>query len=410
MTTVPSARSIRLPLAPTGSRGTGAPASGQGAGAPASRFAASFDPSRILVGTPTFAYHGIALPDLSAAQQWRPGVHGINGEDANVRISATYNQLDQAMTAYLGQPELPNWMTFGKYASRQAGEQIQRLEETLKVIDRLDVGALAASMPDFLRNVATLGDQGWSLMELSRTPANFLKNLNLLRDSLVYGNTGVYADVARAYDLFLRSESQRKDGVAALVAAGYGKPPLDPQGFLLQAFQQYQLVGRHAAGLTPAERTAAIGRANMLIVTHEQMDVVQGPKVFGNPAIARLIQAFTPSMTVTDARGTQQLLPHGGNWADFATRMGFVDAPAGTPGAYVVKDPAGVTHNYIVNPDTAARQGTISAYFDGALNPLAAATMIHSAPAPLPIPPGESRNFFGRIGHWITGALVSLAS
>jgi hypothetical protein len=357
---------------------------------------------RPLVKTPPYA--GVPLPDLSAARTWRPGDAGPDGSAANRTITATYHALDQAMTRYLGEPALPNWMTFGKYASREAGVQILRMEELLKIAQRLDANALANTLEDFVDNQRLLGKQGLEMLAYSGSPVAFMRNVKLMRDALVAGNTGVYEDVAPAYDQFLRSEAAGGDGLAALKAAGYGRPPHDPQGLLLQAFTLYQQAGRQRAALPPAARQALIARANLLIVTHEQMDVVQGPHIFGDPAVAKLMQRMTRTMTVTDARGTRTLLPDGGNWADFATRMGYREVAPGTPDAIPVKDQAGRTHLYVVDP---ARPGTISAYFASALNARDARTMIGHTPAPLP-PAYDDPNPVGHgLRRMLTGALAS---
>ena len=305
------------------------------------------------------AYAGTALPDLSGAVGWKPGQDGLTGTQANETITATYHALDQAMARYLGEPALPNWMTFGKYASRQAGEQIVRLEELLKVVKGRSPDAAIDTMQDFLKNPGELGEQGLALLKLAGDPIAFLRSGQLIRDALVVGNTGVYVDIAPAYDRFLRAEAQGRDGVAALKAAGWGQAPRDPQGLILPAFALYQRATREKATLPAAERRAMIHRANMLIVSHEQLVVVQGPKVFGDPEVARLMGSLTAQMTVTDVRGSQPLLPNGGNWADFATRMGYADAPAGTPGAIKMTDAQGVVHHYVPHPDPRKREGTI---------------------------------------------------
>ncbi len=358
--------------------------------------------------TPGTTYTGIALTDLSAAVTWKPGEPGLNGTEANQRITATYHALDQAMARYLGEPSLPNWMTFGKYASRQAGEQIVRLEELLKVAKRLDTDAAIDTFQDFLKNPDLLGEQGLALLKLSGDPIAFLRNGARIRDALVIGNTGVYVDIAPAYDRFLKAEAKGEDGVAALRAAGWGKAPRDPQGLILPAFRLYQRATRAKATLTPDARRALIHRANMLIVSHEQMVVVQGPKVFGDAEVARLLGSLTSQMSVTDVRGSQPLLPNGGNWADFATRMGYADAAADTPGAIRITDPAGVVHHYVPNPDAKRRAGTISSYFEGALRAADAQAMTGTAPAPLPVSFGDGSDLRRASRRWFVGVVAQV--
>jgi hypothetical protein len=329
------------------------------------------------------AYAGVDVPDISTARAWVPGAKGLDGSTANRTVTETYTQLDAGMSAYLGSPAAANWMSFGKYASREAGGQILRMEEMLKVVYRLDADAAFDAMQDLAKQPGLLGEQGMLLMKISKgNPVEFVKNTKRMHDALVFGNTGVYADVAPAYDTFLRAEAAGKDGVAALKAAGYGQAPKDGQGFLLQAFTCYQ---RSKAASTPQERLDLIGRANLLIGIHEQMVVIQGPQVFGDPQVSNLLKTLSGAMTMTDANGTHELLPDGGNWADFATRMGFSEVPQGAvAGAFRVVDHDGVSHDFVLHPDPKKRVGTIGSYFEEDLSGAPAAAMIAGKPPVLP--------------------------
>jgi hypothetical protein len=57
------------------------------------------------------------------------------GADANHYIVDTYASFDKSFTSYLGNPPVANWTTFGKYAAREAGQDITRLEVELKALD-----------------------------------------------------------------------------------------------------------------------------------------------------------------------------------------------------------------------------------------------------------------------------------
>jgi hypothetical protein len=302
-----------------------------------------------------------------------------------LRVTATYQALDEAMTAYLGEPRLPNWMTYGKYASREVGAQVIRLEEVMKVAEAHDEEAAFDTVRDFLGDSTKLGGQGVALLRISRgNPFQAVKNATAIRDALVAGNTGVYTDIAPAYDVILKAEAAGRDGVAALRAAGWGRAPRDDQGLLLEAFTLYQRAARERSTLTPEERKALIQRATLTIGNHEQMVVLQGPTMFGNPEVARLLSSLSSLLTVSDARGTQRLLPYGGNWADFATRMGYDDVPASTPGAMRVVDHAGVEHFFAPSLDPKRWEGTIGKYFVDGMEPAAAKAIIAGTPAPLP--------------------------
>lgn len=344
----------------------------------------------------TASYPGVPLPDLSAARTWTPGAKTLDGSTANRTVTETYTRLDAGMSAYLGAPAAANWMSFGKYASREAGGQILRMEEMLKICYRLDADSLVDSLQDLAKEPGLLGAQGMKLLSISKgNPVEFVKNTKRMHDALVYGNTGVFADIAPAYDTFLRATAAGQDPIAALKRAGYGQGPKDPQGFLLEAFSGYRrakALGDRAALATGeakknllAERLEAVHRANVLVGIHEQMVVIQGPQIFGDPQVYKLLEALSSEMVMTDANGTLELLPHGGNWADFATRMGFSEVPAGAVAdAFVVTDHAGVTHHFVMHPDATKRAGTIGQYFADALSGDRAATMIKGAPTPLP--------------------------
>jgi hypothetical protein len=302
-----------------------------------------------------------------------------------LRVTATYQALDEAMTAYLGEPRLPNWMTYGKYASREVGAQVIRLEELLKVVDAHDPEAAYDTLRDVLADGTKLGGQGVALLALARgNPLVAAKHAATIRDALVAGNTGVYGDIDAPYDVFLRAEAAGADGLAALRAAGYGRAPKDPQGLLLEAFTLYRRAARERATLTPEARHALIQRATLTLGNHEQMVVLQGPRVFGDPEVARLLSSLSSLLTVTDARGTRRLLPNGGNWADFATRMGYDDVAPETPGAMRVVDHQGVEHHFVPSRDPSRWQGSIGAYFVDGMAPGSAEVILAGRPAPLP--------------------------
>ncbi|MOA40354.1 hypothetical protein D3C78_1622200 [compost metagenome] len=99
-------------------------------------------------------------------------------------------------------------------------------------------------------------------------------------------------------------------------------------------------------------------------------------------------------MVMTDANGTHKLLPNGGNWAEFATRMGFSEVPAGSVAdAFVVTDHQGVTHHYVEHPDARRREGTIAQYFADDLTGDRARAMIAGTPTPLPASYRDGNDF-----------------
>lgn len=357
---------------------------------------------------PTFHYEGMSFPDVSAARSWTPKTGGMSGTDANQIVTETYHQLDQVFSAYLGAPDVSNWLTFGKYASHEAGAQITDLEQllTVKQLKPRTLKALAGDIGD-----PTLMKQGLSAFKVEGKHyeqglkqagkvdslraqigfAPFLKDqAEKLHASLVVGNTKVYHDVTPAYDLFLKAESAGQDGVAALKLAGFGHSEADPQGLILKAFSGYQAANRvwrqaSRPDVSSAEREALlakrkelVGRANLDMVTNEQMVILQGADAFGDPDIARLTGAVSGTMRIHDALGAHELLPNGGNWTDFATRMGFQEVPlASVPGALSVRDHQNVAHDYVLASD---RPGTISRYFEDNLSETRSRKMIATNP------------------------------
>lgn len=397
---------------------------------------------------PDFAYNPLNLRDVSAAREsWTPGSTGLSGVDANRMINETYNALDQQFSRFLGDPPTANWMSFGKYASREAGTQIQNLEaalealETLKQVDgsmgndERAVGALIevmtsdrmleqavrmafevgedVDMRTFLTS-ALLGPPGTAVVPGVVAGADFANRmigaLGGLREAMVTGNTRIYENIARPYDVFMQAESRGEDGLAALRAAGYDGPHAgqtftsdrvrDPQGFVISAFEKYKEasiradqasileqedpVGNRARiDALRAERQTLIHEANLLIGMQEQLTILQAPDIFGDPMVSRLLGAMSGTMSLTDANGRHELLPGSSpstaNWADFETRMGLREVPAGTAGAIGARMPDGSTRHF--QPTYPA--GTISEYFQSNYTGAAAQNLISSPPRPI---------------------------
>jgi hypothetical protein len=235
---------------------------------------------------PGFKYAPITQKNLLAAQTWSAGTTGLTGVEANQEINRTYNTLDHAFQAYLGEPTVPNWMTFGKYASREAGQQIMNLEASLEALHTLgtpdltlindersakalvQVMAQDKMVEQSMRMAAkSLGinpalpatDLVQELVkDLASSPttapakiATITGNLEKLHEALVKGNTRIYHNIVPAYDTFMKAEMAGGDGVAALEKAGYGSgggvfvdrsttTGKDPQSFVLDAFKKYK--------------------------------------------------------------------------------------------------------------------------------------------------------------------------
>lgn len=316
----------------------------------------------------SMAVPGLSYRDLYGARDWKPGAPGISGSEVNKKITQAYIDLDRAMTAYLGEPKGMNWTTFGKYASRSAGEQILKLE-AIERAKRLDPGAASSLLIDAVRDPKSSFKQAKALFD-GANPKTFLDNARKLRQALVNGNTGIMIDIGPAYHIFLKAEAEGKDGMTALRAAGYGAAPKDPQNFVVSAFRRYQTAKKlsdeiqarckalgikdpgmvqsdplrdalevnHArftgSKMTPRaeliklmqDRDDALLEANLYLGMQEQYCTLQTPQVFEDKDIERIIGALSGSMMANDVTGVTPLLPEGGNWANFFDRMGLREA------------------------------------------------------------------------------------
>jgi hypothetical protein len=355
--------------------------------------------------------------NLEAALNWAPGSEGLSGTAANATINRTYHALSDAFTDFLGEPALPNWMTFGQYASREVGTQINSLEDAFSALHSVGhpqtpreiYQALDEAMehlsPEMAKQVLKLTRSQIErptikdLIALGANPAlgvtrevvelldDTMAALDRLHKALVQGNVGIYANMAPAYQVFLKAEEAGEDGLEALRQNGYqAGGEKDPQGFIEQAFSRYQMArelgdqAKYASaterGLLLDERRQLIHEANLFIGIQEQMVILQAPGIYGDPEVANVVNA-QGELSLTDAAGTHRLV---GNWADFATRMGLEVVPDGTAGAFPIRDHAGKSTAYrIPDPPVA---GTITAYFAAGLAAGTAGALLNGEPRP----------------------------
>lgn len=355
-----------------------------------------------------------------------------SGETMNAEVTENYHEIGTRLDEYLAHPGVVNWPQIGQHASATAGEAIQPLESVLKG----DVGGLKQMLVSgeffglfkdfglpllfksiqehglkelmdlspwkmattFGKNLGLAKDMIQKLPELLSNPQDAAKilgkdalemvtnvlapllpdkivgqlfsDLGVLHEGLVATNANIHNDFAPAFDAFLDAESQGSDGVAAvraMVASGELK---DPSGLVVDALACYQ-----QARLTsdPAAKRALIERANMLIAMHEQHHVAQ--PAFADQRFQELCAVVSQDLVMSDPSGDYPLLPQGGNWADFETRMGMAEVPASEAearftsnddpscGLYRVTDEDGGHRYYELKP-SAEREGTISGYFD----------------------------------------------
>lgn len=366
----------------------------------------------------TYDQHfSLELPDVMPARKWsvatsgQPGV--LSGAEANAQINDTYSKLEDHLQDYLGDPPVSNWLTFGKYASREAGTQIRNIETVMESLDVFktfdgDPRNDADAVVRMIQVLETDGmiEQGIRMaakragipiavdskpkdlvIELARYIAEqgttkgaqlvyeMLDTMDVMHKGLVKGNTGIYGSIAPAHDVFLRAESQDLDGIQALRDAGYGSPPEDPQGWVLKAFENYEqarsLQIEASMESTPSderarmlqERSDLIAEANLFLGIQEQMFILQDHEIFNHPIMQEMLGSLEGTMSLGTAAGKFELLTHGGNWTDFATRMGLQEVPAsqaGKKGILAIRNPDGQDHYYrLRNESEPQYKGTI---------------------------------------------------
>lgn len=380
---------------------------------------------------PHFSHPGVPYKNHSASIGWTPGSNLESPTQANQAITQGYVDLNKSMQNYFKGdpngpelPELADWTTFGKFASREAGEQIRNLEDLAKVrasndptaatrlarntgsVEAIEQGlamtggAVDRNAKAMNPNRALNDPQGpliGSSKELAMAATGTATDLNSapkqMLNALVRGNNGIYDNFAPAYDAFLKGESDGTGGMEALKKAGYYPgSKLDPQGFMTSALGDYKKareLGLSAQKETDPkkrqelldERKKLVERGNLNLGNQEQMEVIQQPKIFGDPNVAKNIGAVSQTMAIHDGNGRTPLLPNGGNWSDFATRMGYKEVAPGTENSMAIRHAGdGKVHHYQVDPNA---EGTISKYFTDNTEGPRAAKLNASNPKPL---------------------------
>lgn len=376
---------------------------------------------------PHFQYDAKPLQDLRGSVQWKPGSKIKSGTAANEQITNDYQHLNEQMQKYFAGdpkgPKLPPLTDFAgmaKFGSRLAGDQIRNLEN-------LEKGAAGdpKALTDAMRNMAKpeIVEQGIKMgastlqrnasnegaltlispaaaggKVASETAADTVRTMGKMRDILVEGNTTIHDSAGRAYDAFLKGESSGKGGMESLEKAGYySGSKEDPMGMYTQGFSQYKQareIGLKAQQeKDPSKRAALLSQredlvknANIKLFIHEQKSL-EKPHLYGDKDMKNAVQSIGGSMSLQDPNGKYDLLPKGGDWTDFNSRMGFKDVSQGTPGAIDVRNPDGSQSHYAVDPTAA---GTVSHYSNSRTAGPNSAKLNSSKPAPLQEPPVTS--------------------
>ncbi len=370
---------------------------------------------------PHFQYNARPLQDLRGSVHWTPGSSVRSGTEANQQVTSDYEHLNTEMQRYLAGdpngrrlPAVTDFAGMAKFGSRLAGEQIRNLED-------LEKGAAGdpRAATDVMRNMAnpTAIEQGAKMggATLVRNAADenplltavaplplagkvagestvdAVRTMGKMRDILVEGNTTIHDSAGRAYDAFLKGESSGEGGLEALEKAGYypGSKE-DPMGMYTQAFGAYKQareLGLQAQSESnPEKRKALLEQreelmkgANQRLFIHEQ-ESLERPHMYGDADMKNAVRSIGGSMTLDDPHGKYDLLPQGGDWTDFQTRMGFQEVDPDTPGAIDMLQRDGSHKYYKADPSAI---GTVSHYSNSrTAGPLAEA-MSSTQPAPL---------------------------
>lgn len=329
----------------------------------------------------------------------------------NAAINASYHEFDVALTAYLGQPFVANWATFGKHASAHVGNEMAVADDSLRILGTVDdlerlakdlehgngsaamheIHAMVRAIEDlavlfetphilcqaggmaraFLCEAVTdmraalgaahgLGNIKAALAVLTSRGPKLRGEIQTMKDELADGNRRIYDNIAPCLAEFLACGQAALDGIPASLVI-----PSDGDGFMVAAFHHYVAARRltnqlrepaHAndAGVLD-DRLSAVKLANLTLVTHEQM--VAQPDYDG---MKLEMDALRGRMTMEDPTGTSALLPAGGNWGNFYERLGYDESRA--PSDFRAIDP---DHLPPLLPRTDPRyQGSIAEYFD----------------------------------------------
>ena len=313
-------------------------------------------------------------PDVRAALAWRPGRSGMSGGAANAVVTSGYHALDGAFAAYIGDPPVAAWITFAKYSSRQVGEWVRALEAWMTMASALGGGSVDRGLSAARDLWLSLGEPAVrdaaahllrAALRRSIPVADSLAAPRIVRDALVEANTMIFARIGVAFHAFLDAESRGEDGRLAIAALTRDGRLDDPMGHIARAFDRYRAAARLGAlasgcargdrGLLHALRRHLVADANWLIAVQEQA-LIQSPTIFDHPTIRAIFDHARPGQMRLPFDAFT-LIPGGGNWADYATRMGL-DEVAGEPAlpdAFVVRFGQG-SRSYVPAID---RTGTI---------------------------------------------------
>jgi hypothetical protein len=336
-----------------------------------------------------FQYDGKAPGDYRNAQN-SPDPKA--GTKANREINQEYQALSESYRDYLG-GDVASFPALAKNGSHLAGQQIQNLENS-----QLALQGDPQAMTDAMRGMANkdnlvqgamlgkgiaeraAGDEkpsdaltnpvGTAGKVAGETVGDGLNTMNQMRDSLVAGNTEIHHSAAPAAHAFLKGESNGGKGMEELRKSGYYPgSEKDPHGLYTKAYSmlpEVRELGLQASKETdPAnkkqlekQRDDLMKKSNLHLFTQEQLTLEQ-PKIYENQTMKNAIGSIGGTMTLDGPSGRYDLLPNGGDWTDFKTRMGYDQVDKAGENTVSINGKDGKPIHYQPDPNAV---GTVSHY------------------------------------------------
>ncbi len=249
-----------------------------------------------------------AIPGMRTvptARRFGADTDGVAGRaERNHEITRTYRTLETCMQQFLGEPHTDSWLAMGANASGEIGT----------VLDRTVLG-------DFFAAPVT---STWTLAN-----GVGLQTSTHFYEALAEGNREIYNTIAPSMSIFLEAESKGLDGVEALKRSTHFQKNLMQSAAhptyantepLLKAFKLFQ-DARKEPDLT--KRADMVMKANVQVAIYEQKYVLQ--PVMDRPEVRKVLETASAALAWTDPNGKREaLLPGGGNWADYGTRMAAI--------------------------------------------------------------------------------------
>lgn len=359
----------------------------------------------------------------------------------NNTINQSYHAFDLAMTAYMGLPEVANWCTYGKHASREAGLQIRNLQHALDVLSdcgpalarftathgrHSDVWSIARRLlqlldeeglakqslllafarariteddvNDFKDAWSELTNLEWTdlipgvfvyeqlnatlratpiLGKLAGNVRTISHSVGRIHSNMTKGNRQIYENLAPAYNTYLREAAKVGGRAVDLGRMTFGG---DPRGFLKAAFTKYSQARQVVEDFAASPLPVALEKQRNALM-HE------GNMLIGFQEQLLILQPIFDTMMeeLTAMNGTMVLRDPNGvhelvdNWGHFYTRMG-VDTTTAPSNPNAVR-PGGIP----ATKPVPGEKYTISKYFEEYL----ANGNTHTAPDPIAPHPNE---------------------